>query len=427
MKRVLWFSPLPPAKTDIANYTRRIAPQLGELFDVTFVHAEGSRPDSSLPSVSIASLSPRQINRADLCVYQIGNNPEFHSQILETALAFPGLVVLHDRAVHEFLLIHYALTQRRTGIAQFDAYRAAMTRWYGADGARAVQQLGQGRCGPAELASRFPLFEAVLDRALGVVCHNPLLTAELRRRFPRLPMVDLPLPYAAPPVRPARPQRAAGDPIRLVMFGFMAANRRASEFLHSWSLSDHRDRFELHLAGELSDRPRFDATAAQLGLADRIRHHGFVEDAALDALIRSADLALNLRNPTMGEASGSQLRIWANGCPAAVSDAGWYAALPDSCVRKITLGAEQADLTLLLDDLARGRLDLDRMAERGFQQLRAHDPELYVRNLAAWIAANSPTMQAAWAECALIETAARAYARSLPPHLALDLPPRLLA
>ena len=427
MMKLLWFSPVPPAKTDIANYTRRIAAPLRELLDVTFVHPDGASPDPELGSIPIAALSPRQINRADLCVYQIGNNPDFHSQILETAQKFPGLVVLHDRAVHEFLLIHYALTQQRTGTAQLNAYRTAMTRWYGADGLMAAQQLTQGRTGPADLASRFPLFEVVLDRALGVVCHNPQLTAELRRRFPHLPMVDLPLPYAAPATQPERPRRSATDPIRLVMFGFMAANRRASEFLHSWNQSDCRDRFELHLAGELSDRPRFDAAAAQLGLTDRIVHHGFLPDAALDALITSATLALNLRNPSMGEASGSQLRIWANGCPSAVSDAGWYAALPDSCVCKIGLETEQADLVLLLNDLAAGRLDLDRMAQRGFQQLQAHDPALYARNLAAWIDANRAAMQTAWSDCALIETVAGAYARALPPHLELDLPPQLLA
>lgn len=426
MMQLLWFSPVPPAKTDIANYTRRIAPHLRELVDVVFVHPDGAKPDPVLDSVPISSLSPRQINQADLCVYQIGNNPDFHSQILETAQKYPGLVVLHDRAVHEFLLIHYGLTQQRTGIAQSKAYRTAMGRWYGADGLLAAQQVTGGHSGPAEVASRFPLFEVVLDRALGVVCHNPQLTAELRRRFPRLPIVDLPLPYDVPADVPARPLRAAADPIRLVMFGFMAANRRACEFLHSWNQSDHRDRFELHMAGELSDRPRFDATASQLGLSDRIVHHGFVPDDALDALIASAALVINLRNPSMGEASGSQLRIWANGCPAAVSAAGWYGALPDSCVHKIGLDSEQADLVLLLDDLVHDRLDLDRMVQRGFQQLRAHDPARYVCNLAAWIDANRAAMQTTWAECALIETVAGAYARSLPQHLQLDLPPRLL-
>lgn len=426
MTRVLWFSPLPPAKTDIANYSRRVVPKLGSLLDVTLVHPEGARPDPDLQSVSIATLSPREINRADLCVYQIGNNPDFHSQILETALAFPGLVVLHDRAVHEFLLIHYGMIERRTVIAQRDAYRVAMTRWYGAAGAEAAQRLGQPGHGPGELANRFPLYEAVLQRALGVVSHNALLTDELRQRLPHLPVLDLPLPYEAPNECPARPQRMVDAPIRLIMFGFMAANRRATEFLHAWSRSGHRERFELHLAGELSDRFRFDATAAELGLADRIRHHGFVEDSVLDTLIRSADFALNLRNPTMGEASGSQLRLWANGCPTAVSEAGWYASLPDASVHKISVDAEQDDLVLLLEDLVRGRLDLARMAERGFQQLRTHDPELYARNLAEWIMQNGAVMRASWTETALIETVAGAYARSLPPHIMPDLPSRLL-
>lgn len=424
--KLLWFSPLPPAKTDIANYTARIASHLRDLFDVTFVHGEGNNPAPGFGSISIASLSPRQINEADLCVYQIGNNPDFHSSIFETACEFPGLVVMHDRAIHELLLVHYSLVEEKTGIRQFEAYREAMATWYGAEGLENARLLELGKCGPAELAERFPLFEMALDRALGAVCHNPLLAGELRRRFPKLPIVDLPLPFAAPTTLPPRPRREPGRPIRLVMFGFMAANRRASEFLLSWSSSKYRDHFELHLAGELSDRSHFDAIATEHGLANRIHHHGFVEEAALDGLIRNADMALNLRNPTMGEASGSQLRIWANGCPSAVSDTGWYATLPTSCVRKIGTRAERADLNSLLGDLANGRLDLDRMAQRGFAQLREHDPARYARNLAAWIEANRGQMSVSWSESVLMKTVAGTYSSSLPAYLEPQLPPRLL-
>lgn len=426
MLKLLWFSPLPPAQTDIANYTARIASTLGHLADITFVDPHGGPTASSVAAVPLASLSPRDINRADLCVYQIGNNPDFHGEIFNVAQRHPGLVVLHDRAIHEFLLLHFAAVRHRSGITQREAYRQAMAHWYGASGMAAAYALEQGACEPRDLAARFPLFEAVMERALGAVCHNPQLMAELRARFPKLPVLSLPLPYPAPSAPPPRPLREPGARIRLVMFGFMATNRRATEFLEVWGRSGHRDRFELHIAGRLSDRARFDRMSADLGLAAQIEHHGYLSDGALDALIASADMALNLRNPSMGEASGSQLRIWANACPSAVSDDGWYATVPSACVRRISIAHEADDLALLLEDLAAQRLDLSRMGQRGFLQLQQHDPERYVRNLIAWIAYSLPAMASAWAETALISTFAGACAEVLPPLRNAGLPRSLL-
>jgi glycosyltransferase involved in cell wall biosynthesis len=50
-----------------------------------------------------------------------------------------------------------------------------------------------------------------------------------------------------------------------------------------------------------------------------------VEEHELDAALSGADLAINLRFPSFGEASSSQLRIWAHGLPTIVTKTGWYA------------------------------------------------------------------------------------------------------
>jgi hypothetical protein len=67
-------------------------------------------------------------------------------------------------------------------------------------------------------------------------------------------------------------------------------------------------------------------------LAGRVTIHGFVPEVELDRALASAHLALNLRYPTKGEASGSQLRIWSHGLPSLVTQVGWYAELPPGTV-----------------------------------------------------------------------------------------------
>jgi hypothetical protein len=103
-------------------------------------------------------------------------------------------------------------------------------------------------------------------------------------------------------------------------------------------------------------------------------------------LLQQADLALNLRYPTMGEASGSQLRIWANGVPSAVTDVGWYSQLPSDAVIKIRPpDREHADILALLRKLARGKIDLDAMGRAAAQSIKSHAPKSYLRNVLDWM------------------------------------------
>jgi hypothetical protein len=124
----------------------------------------------------------------------------------------------------------------------------------------------------------------------------------------------------------------------------------------------------------------------------------------------------------MGEASGSQLRIWANGCPSVVSDTGWYATLPDSCVRKVGIDSESVDLGILLSELAEGRVDLEKLAAEGYAQLQLHAPDCYVSDLIDWIDQGCIVMGEKWAQARFIDAAARGYSESLPLRQVVNLP-----
>lgn len=49
-------------------------------------------------------------------------------------------------------------------------------------------------------------------------------------------------------------------------------------------------------------------------------------------MLAHSDMALNIRYPSMEEASFSQLRIWEHALPAIVTRVGWYATLPEDVV-----------------------------------------------------------------------------------------------
>ena len=63
-----------------------------------------------------------------------------------------------------------------------------------------------------------------------------------------------------------------------------------------------------------------------------VKIHGYVRD--LDERLAEADLAVNLRYPSMGEASAAQLRIWDHALPSLVTERGGIASFREmrSCM-----------------------------------------------------------------------------------------------
>ncbi len=125
-----------------------------------------------------------------------------------------------------------------------------------------------------------------------------------------------------------------------------------------------------------------DAQIAALGLGSRVRRHGFVPAAELHAALARADLAINLRFPSMGEASASQLRIWDAALPSLVTRTGWYAALPEDAVFFVEPEREVDDIR---EHLLALRQDPDRFKRaglRGRAVLEAHHaPTTYAEGL----------------------------------------------
>src|SRR5580693_3828038 len=98
--RVAFFSPLPPARSGIADYSEALIESLRPLVDLEVFSSARHRFD------------PKKF---DIAVYQVGNN-EHHDFVYETALRHPGAVVMHESNLHHLIT---DLTIRR---GNWDAY-----------------------------------------------------------------------------------------------------------------------------------------------------------------------------------------------------------------------------------------------------------------------------------------------------------------
>src|SRR3984893_17983 len=98
--RLAFFSPLPPARSGIADYSEALLESLKPLADVE-VFSGGHQP-----------LDPALF---DIAVYHVGNNG-YHGFVYETALRHPGVVVMHESNLHHLMA---DLTIKRS---DWDAY-----------------------------------------------------------------------------------------------------------------------------------------------------------------------------------------------------------------------------------------------------------------------------------------------------------------
>jgi hypothetical protein len=147
------------------------------------------------------------------------------------------------------------------------------------------------------------------------------------------------------------------------------------------------DLFRLDIYGEVWDSAYVRTQIQTLGLQGVVKLHGFVPAEELDSALAAAHLAVNLRNPTMGESSFSQLQIWDHALPTLVSQVAWYAKLPESAVAFVRSEHEVLDIQRHLNAFIADPDCFSEMGEQGRRFLEEHHrPERYAEALIDFVA-----------------------------------------
>jgi glycosyltransferase involved in cell wall biosynthesis len=242
-----------------------------------------------------------------------------------------------------------------------------------------------GTTSMASLSQQLPLTCLATTSAVGVLVHSRCAFDRVQPTS-AVPVMCASLPHApgVSPPDPAAVRAKYSDAkrYRLVLFGHFGKNRCLEVVLRGLCSFRARHRFHLDVYGDLDQRDSILALVRELALEPLVRIHGFVPESTLTAALQEAHLAINLRFPTMGEASGSQLRIFDHALPSFVTPVGWYAELPSEVVNFVRPGHETADLHALLDAFLR---DPTRFAAQGLAGRRIleryHGVQTYAHDL----------------------------------------------
>lgn len=364
--KVAYFSPMPPERTGIADYSALLVPALRERMDVVVVRRGRTR-------------APRG---ADVCLYHVGNNPDAHAWIVDALRRRPGVVCLHD------FVLHHLAAGMTIGRRDGHGYLDLMEREHGVVGRLLAHGVLDKRIPPLweVRPEEFPLASLVLEHATGVIVHSRTVHDLVRSTgFERRVWI---VPHPAWPAPAVRPVRVAEGPV-FGCFGILNESKRIPELLQAFArVRERHPDASLLLVGSAAPGFALERRLERLGLrGDGVIREGWVGEERLWALMAGVDACVSLRHPTMGETSGIAIRALALGKPLVVSDVGWFSELPSDVALRIPVGDREVGTLAAALELLVGREDVREAMGKAAAALarREHDvdrvAELYAAAL----------------------------------------------
>jgi hypothetical protein len=320
-----FYSPLPPARTGVADYSAALLAELRRRGPVDLAPA-----------------------RCDAALYHLGNNA-LHAAIYRRALEQPGAVVLHDATLHHFLL----------GQLDEAAYTEEFVYNYGEWNRGLAGDLWRARAGAASDARYFEysMLRRVLERARAVVVHNPAAARAAERALSHIesparpPIVEIPHLFAPPSPLPSEAgaaryrQRLGIEPgaFLLGIFGFLRESRRLIPALEVFAgLRCANPRLALLVAGEFVSTD-LERAAAPLLASPGVVRLPYLEEAEFWLAASAVDACINLRDPGAGETSGIAIRLMGLGKPVLVTESEEWARFPEGALLPVARGAAERD------------------------------------------------------------------------------------
>ena len=351
--RIAWLSPFPPQRSGVANYSFWLLKALRPFFDIHLYYS-GDEPIAELKQLfnvdPISKLVSESQQYSEI-IYHLGNNSLFHTDIYKLAWDLPGTIVLHDYNLSAFM--HEAF-YRRDG----DLYKHALNEGYVGSEHKPMENLlhRMGRN-----IGDFPMSQAIVNRSKKVVVHHRWVRDQFDRTdhitvIPHFARISC-LPTTENVLEFKQRFGIKDDHFLISCVGFINSNKLpALQIEVVKRLLDHGYPVQLIFAGETAvDVRQLESEVRTSQLAENIRFTGYLSEADYFSAIFASDVILNLRNPSMGEASGTLMHALAAGKPTIVSDLNQYREFPDRVCWKVAHDGTEVDvlyayLTTLLSD-----------------------------------------------------------------------------
>jgi glycosyltransferase involved in cell wall biosynthesis len=387
--RLAIVSPLLPERSGIADFVTELLPPLTQHFDIDLFASEKADADR-YRAMGFAvqpwqSLPGMWLNYDAGVLYQFGNS-EYHFHMLALLQSCPGAVLMHDAFLSG--LMAYA----EFGQPRIDGFFRDMLAYSHTDDA--LRQFAADGLGDA--IERYPMCRWVADHATGVIVTSEharqLLVAAGQvdgARCQVVPHQRSVQAISADERRRARRELSIPESTLLVCsFGIAAERKLSIELADAWSRVGIAGAGRLVFVGA-AEGAYGDALRQSAGRSEetaKIEVTGYVSNEEFQRYLRAADIVVQLRKGSRGEASGAALYAMASGTPLLTSRHGSLAEIPDSACVHVDDPIDISQLAALLAELAANPDKRTSIGQRGQSWIReACSPRDIANALAAEI------------------------------------------
>jgi glycosyltransferase involved in cell wall biosynthesis len=316
--KVGFFSPLPPARTGVADYSGSLLRALRASGEV-------------------------ELGEGDVNLYHLGNN-QLHGEIYGRALDKPGVAVLHDAVLQHFFLGSFSEQQY---VAEFIYNYGAWTE----DQAREMWRR-RARSASDPQYFRYPMLKRVAERSLALIVHNPAAAEMVRAHAPGALIHEIPHLLELPSLDGA--QKFAGLRQKLGIggrtflfgvFGHLRESKRLAVVLRAFQRAQATSDIALLVAGDFVSRDLERSMEPLLGAVGIFRV-GYVPERDFWLHAAAVDACINLRYPTAGETSGISIRLMGFGKPVLMSASQETSSFPEATCLRVDAGPAEEDLLM---------------------------------------------------------------------------------
>jgi glycosyltransferase involved in cell wall biosynthesis len=375
--RMALVTPWPPERSGIADYSYRLARELGGCIDVDIVVADPlsqyAEPQEAGVQLIQASAFPagNGVRQHDRVVYCMGNS-SFHRHVYELMRMRPGAVVAHDVRLTGFYGWFAGVEQPGDPVGRL------LERIRALYGPRIPERaLGEGPPSP-ELQSALGIFmtREIQQYAEQLLVHSrfALDVLELDRGVADRDVPVQIMPFGVPEPR-ERPKRPAGSPPVVISVGVVSEVKGLAALIDAFALmceSHPGARLVIAGPGDEVELERWRGYAREHAPRANVEVTGDLPAARFGQLLESADLAVQLRTVSNGEASAAVADCLSAGLPTIVTALGWPAELPAGVVEPVPVGADPHLIAERIRSILSDRIVGEALQERALEHARTH-------------------------------------------------------
>lgn len=342
--KIALFSPVKPIKSGIADYTEELLPYLSKYLKIDLYIAANITPSSptidkycQIKEFQIKNFNPAEYHQI---VYHFGNSYHSNQYIYQALSNFPGIIILHD-----YILLGF-YTERFFAHKDSSQFQNLLVKYYQKKGQQIAEELASRL--PVPIWNRpeginYPMNNEIISSAKGLIVHSNFVKNKIRKKY-SLPIAVIPHHNHEEETFDNQETRKylglRKDDILICSAGFINQNKRFHIVIPALLELNNKKIKYLIIGKDQSNILKRLLRTPQPNLIIK----GYLPLKEMERYISAADICINLRFPTMGESSGSLLRMMGYQKPILVSDCGSYSEFPAYSMIKINTDIYEKEL-----------------------------------------------------------------------------------